>query len=78
MNGRADPPPKRTPVRRLRMHRGPRAIFLLVGLQLVVSWAVMRVLAELMQRESLVEGDLNGSLTMPVENLAMEGLTYNE
>lgn len=66
------------PVSRLWLYLLASAMLLLVGLQLVVSWAVMRVLAELMQRESLVEGDLNGSLTMPVENLAMEGLTYNE
>jgi len=32
----------------------------LVGLQLVISWFIMQVLAELSQREELVEGDLNG------------------
>ncbi len=32
----------------------------LVGLQLVISWFVMQVLAELSRREVLVEGDMNG------------------
>jgi hypothetical protein len=35
----------------------------LVGLQLVISWFIMQVLAELSQREALVEGDLNGHPT---------------
>ena len=36
------------------------AMVVLVGLQLVISWFVMQVLAELSQREALVEGDMNG------------------
>jgi len=33
---------------------------MLVGLQLVISWFIMQVLNELSQRETLVEGDMNG------------------
>jgi hypothetical protein len=33
---------------------------MLVGLQLVISWFIMQVLDELSQRETLVEGDMNG------------------
>jgi glycosyltransferase involved in cell wall biosynthesis len=36
------------------------AMTVLVGLQLVISWFVMQILAELSQRETLVEEDLNG------------------
>jgi hypothetical protein len=36
------------------------AMVMLVGLQLGISWFVMQILAELSQRETLVEGDLNG------------------
>jgi hypothetical protein len=36
------------------------AMAVLVGLQLVISWFVMQILAELSQRETLVEGDMNG------------------
>lgn len=36
------------------------AMMVLVGLQLLISWFVMQVLAELSQREVLVEGDMNG------------------
>ena len=39
------------------------AMAVLMGLQLVISWFVMQVLAELSQRETLVEGDLNGHPT---------------
>ena len=34
---------------------------ILVGLQLIVSWSIMRALAELSQRELRVAGDLRGS-----------------
>lgn len=36
------------------------AMATLVGLQLFISWFVMQILAELSQRETLVESDLNG------------------
>ena len=36
------------------------AMTVLVGLQLVISWFVMQILAELSKREMLVEEDLNG------------------
>ncbi|OQY23069.1 MAG: glycosyl transferase [Anaerolineaceae bacterium 4572_32.1] len=39
------------------------AMLILVGLQLEIFWFVMRVLAELSQRELLVEGDMNGHPT---------------
>jgi hypothetical protein len=38
---------------------------ILVGLQLVISWFIMRALAELNQRELRVAGDLRGSETVP-------------
>ena len=63
------------PVSRLWLYLLASAMLLLVGLQLIVSWAVMRVLAELTQRESLVEVDMNGFKTMPTENLALEGVS---
>ncbi|HSJ54721.1 MAG TPA: glycosyltransferase family 2 protein [Anaerolineae bacterium] len=64
------------PVSRLWLYLLASAMLLLVGLQLVVSWTVMRVLAELTQRESLIQGDMVGSLTMPAEELAVEGLSH--
>ncbi|MFZ5917158.1 MAG: glycosyltransferase family 2 protein [Chloroflexota bacterium] len=39
------------------------AMATIVGLQLLISWFVMQVLAELSQREARVEGDLNGHPT---------------
>jgi hypothetical protein len=35
-------------------------MLMLVGLQLMISWVVMRVLEGLQQREMLVVADLNG------------------
>jgi glycosyltransferase involved in cell wall biosynthesis len=35
-------------------------MIVLVGLQLFISWFIMQILAELSQRETLVEGDMNG------------------
>jgi hypothetical protein len=64
------------PVSRLWLYLLASAMLTLVGLQLVVSWIVMRVLDELTQRDSLVQGDLNGSKTMPVEEVAMEGALH--
>jgi len=61
------------PVSRLWLYLLASAMLALVGLQLVVSWIVMRVLDELTQRDFLVQGDLNGSKTMPAEDLAVEG-----
>lgn len=63
------------PVSRLWLYLLASAMLLLVGLQLIVSWAVMRALAELTHRETLVEGDMNGYKTMPTESLAMGGVT---
>jgi hypothetical protein len=36
------------------------AMLILVGVQLMISWVVIRVLEELSQREQLVSADLNG------------------
>lgn len=36
------------------------AMTVIVGLQLIISWFVMQILAELSQRETLVEDDMNG------------------
>lgn len=64
------------PVSRLWLYLLASAMLLLVGLQLVVSWVVMRVLSELTQRDLLVQGDMNGSETMPAEMRAMEGVSH--
>jgi hypothetical protein len=61
------------PVSRLWLYLLASAMLALVGLQLVVSWIVMRVLEQLTQRELLVQNDLNGFETMPAEELAVEG-----
>ena len=39
------------------------AMAVLVGLQLLISWFIMRALEELSQRDSRVAGDLEGSET---------------
>jgi glycosyltransferase involved in cell wall biosynthesis len=64
------------PVSRLWLYLLASAMLALVGLQLVVSWIVMRVLEELVQRDVLVQSDLNGAETMPAERLAVEGAIY--
>jgi hypothetical protein len=51
------------PVSRLWLYFLASAMLILVGLQLVISWVVMRVLEGLNQREMLVTADLNGSPT---------------
>lgn len=55
------------PVSRLWLYLLGSAMLLLVGLQLVISWVVMRILEGLNQRERLVLADLNGR---PVEDEA--------
>ncbi len=64
------------PVSRLWLYLLGSAMLALVGLQLVVSWIVMRALDELVQRDVLVQSDLNGAKTMPAEQLAVEGAVY--
>lgn len=46
-------------VARLWLYLMGSAMFVLTGVQLVISWILMRVLEELSQRESLAEKDLN-------------------
>jgi len=48
------------PIERLWLYLVGSALFLLVGLQLAISWAVMRILEELAQRDRLVAEDLRG------------------
>jgi hypothetical protein len=48
------------PVSRLWLYLLGSAMLMLVGLQLMISWVVMRVLEGLQQREMLVVADLNG------------------
>ena len=48
------------PVGRLWLYLLGSAMLILVGLQLMISWVVMRVLEGLNQRELLVSADLNG------------------
>jgi hypothetical protein len=59
------------PVSRLWLYLLASAMFTLVGIQLLVSWVIMRVLEGLTQRDLLVQGDMNGSKTMPVKELAL-------
>lgn len=59
------------PVSRLWLYLLASAMLILVGLQLMISWVVMRVLEGLNQRELLVTADLNGwpaqrSGTLPI------------
>jgi glycosyltransferase involved in cell wall biosynthesis len=51
------------PVSRLWLYLLGSAMLILVGLQLMISWVVMRVLEGLNQRELLVSADLNGRPT---------------
>jgi hypothetical protein len=48
-------------VSRLWLYLLGSAMLILVGMQLAISWVVMRVLEGLNQRELLVSADLNGS-----------------
>jgi hypothetical protein len=48
------------PVSRLWLYLLGSAMLMLVGLQLMISWVIMRVLEGLQQREMLVVADLNG------------------
>ena len=48
------------PVSRLWLYLLGSAMLILVGLQLVISWIVMRVLEGLNQRDQLVSADLGG------------------
>ncbi len=50
------------PVSKLWLYLLGSAMLILVGVQLVISWAVMRVLEGLNQRELLVMADMNGRL----------------
>ena len=51
------------PVSRLWLYLLASAMLILVGVQLMISWVVMRVLEGLNQREMLVTADLNGRPT---------------
>ena len=46
---------------RLWLYLLASAMLILVGVQLMISWIVMRVLEGLNQRELLVTADLNGA-----------------
>lgn len=51
------------PVSRLWLYLLGSAMLILVGLQLMISWVVMRILEGLHQREQLIAADLNGRAT---------------
>jgi hypothetical protein len=55
------------PVSRLWLYLLGSAMLILVGLQLMISWVLMRVLEGLNQRELLVSADLNGRTAVPSE-----------
>ncbi len=50
------------PVSRLRLYLLGSAMLILVGVQLMVSWAIMRVLEEINQRARVVSADMDGYL----------------
>jgi hypothetical protein len=58
------------PVSRLWLYLLGSAMLILVGLQLMISWVVMRVLEGLNQRELLVSSDLNGRPAERSESLS--------
>ncbi len=58
------------PVSRLWLYLVGSAMLMLIGLQLMISWVVMRVLEGLNQRELLVLADMNGR---PVEKAETDG-----
>ena len=65
------------PVSRLWLYLLGSAMLMLVGVQLMISWVVMRVLEGLQQREMLVVADLNGQPSQQPATLQMvrEGTT---
>ncbi|MEJ2737795.1 MAG: hypothetical protein P8189_30280, partial [Anaerolineae bacterium] len=62
------------PVSRLWLYLLGSAMLILVGVQLMIYWVIMRVLEGLNQRELLVSVDLNGHWSQPSEvpELAMD------
>jgi hypothetical protein len=65
------------PVSRLWLYLLGSAMLMLVGVQFMISWVVMRVLEGLQQREMLVVADLNGQPSQQPATLQMvrEGTT---
>jgi glycosyltransferase involved in cell wall biosynthesis len=61
------------PVSRLWLYLLGSAMLILIGVQLMVSWVVMRVLEGLNQRELLVSADLNGRDPDPSELTMLVG-----
>ena len=47
-------------ITRLRFYLLGSAMIILVGVQLIISWIILRVLGNLADREALTERDLNG------------------
>ena len=60
------------PVSRLWLYLLGSALLILVGVQLMISWVVMRILEGLNQRERLVKADLNGRLDQCVPHVVEE------
>jgi hypothetical protein len=50
-------------VSRLWLYLLASAMLFLIGIQLMISWIVMRILSGLQQRETLITDDLNGQAT---------------
>jgi hypothetical protein len=59
------------PVSRLWLYLLGSAMLILIGLQLMISWIVMRVLEDLNQRELMITADLNGR---PADESSAAGL----
>jgi len=61
------------PVSKLWLYLLASAMLLLIGVQLMISWVVMRVLEGLNQRELLVSVDLNGRASGSVQSKGVTG-----
>ena len=67
------------PVSRLWLYLLGSAMLILVGVQLVISWIVMRILEGLNQRDLMVTADLNGRPTdRPVAARFVESVAPRE
>jgi hypothetical protein len=61
------------PVSRLWLYLLGSAMLILIGLQLMISWVVMRILEGLNQREMFVSADLNGRVLEPSGSSVLMG-----
>jgi hypothetical protein len=61
------------PVSRLWLYLLGSAMLMLIGVQLMISWVLMRVLEGLHQRETMVSADLNGRVVEQAEQPVLAG-----